>query len=86
MCDGVDDDAPVVIAYIERDEAVVGAGIVAVFDDDDDELTAIVKTTRDETVVVAAVLVDEDVDAKYHLTHVRVMMLEVLAACSNSLR
>lgn len=39
MCDGVDDDAPVVIAYIERDKAVVGASIAAVFDDDHDELT-----------------------------------------------
>ena len=63
MCDGVDDDAPVVIAYIERDKAVVGASIAAVFDDDHDELTVKVKTTRDETVVVAAVLVDEDDDA-----------------------
>ena len=86
MCDGVDDDAPVVIAYIERDKAVVGASIAAVFDDDHDELTVKVKTTRDETVVVAAVLVDEDVDAIYHLTHVRVMILEVPAACINSLR
>ena len=34
---------------------------------------------RDEPVVVAAVLVDEGDDAGYRLTHVRVMMLEVLA-------
>ena len=36
---------------------------------------------RDEAVVVAAVLVDEGDDAGCRLTHVRVMMLVVLASC-----
>lgn len=48
---------------------------------DDDAHVVIVHIERDEAVIVDVVLVDEADDAGCRLTHVPVMVLEVLAVC-----
>ena len=70
----IEDDAPVVIEEVEGDGAVVVVSAAVV--DDDDAPVAIVDVEHD-----ARVRVDEDDGAGRGLTHVRVMILGMLASC-----